>query len=99
MPWRAPAQGLCHPLTLLLACLLSPVRLAPSAPQVAAHASHHICVRKATAEGAEGSGPRLVTRFDTLVEPGARRAEIAAMLGLTEAAAEDLMRAAEALPR
>jgi DNA repair ATPase RecN len=57
-------------------------------PQVAAHAEHHVCVRK----GADAGG-RVVTRFDTLSSYEDRRQEVAAMLGLPAAAAEELMAA------
>ncbi|GAB4813044.1 hypothetical protein N2152v2_000090 [Parachlorella kessleri] len=59
-------------------------------PQVAAHAQHHICVRK----GVDGSD-RMVTRFESLRDPEARLQEVSAMLGLTLAAAEELMAAAQ----
>jgi DNA repair ATPase RecN len=60
---------------------------------VAAHAHHHLCVRKGVPAGGDG---RVVTRFEALVESEARTAEVAAMLGMSPAAAEDLMRAAQA---
>jgi DNA repair ATPase RecN len=59
-------------------------------PQVAAHAEHHLCVRK----GSDADG-RVVTRFDALLTPEERLQEVAAMLGLPRAAAEELMEAAE----
>lgn len=59
-------------------------------PQVAAHAEHHICVRKAV-----DAGGRLVTRFERLLDRNARLGEVSAMLGLSEEAAENVMRAAE----
>lgn len=62
---------------------------APTLPQVAAHAEHHLCVRKA-----KGPDERLLTRFDLLAERGERLAEIGAMAGLPPAAVEELLAAA-----
>lgn len=58
-------------------------------PQVAAHAEHHLCVRKA-----KGPDERLLTRFDLLAERAERLAEISAMAGLPPAAVEELLAAA-----
>ncbi len=58
-------------------------------PQVAAHAEHHICVRKNV-----DSDGRVVSTFDTLSEREERLQEVAAMLGLPLPAAEELMQAA-----
>jgi DNA repair ATPase RecN len=60
---------------------------------VAAHAEHHLCVRKAV-----GADDRVVTQFDALQQRPERLAEISAMLGLPEAAAEELMAAAAGQP-
>ncbi len=57
--------------------------------QVAAHAEHHICVRKAA--GADG---RALTRFEALAAD-ARAEEVAAMLGLGRAEALQLLAAAQ----
>lgn len=59
-------------------------------PQVAAHAEHHICVRKKV----DGDG-RVVSKFEILSSREERLDEVAAMLGLPLAAAEELMLAAE----
>jgi len=56
---------------------------------VAAHAEHHLCVRKARSQDG-----RVLTQFDALTERAERLGEISAMLGLPEAAAEDLLQAA-----
>jgi len=63
----------------------------PNTPlsQVAAHAEHHLCVRKA-----QGPDERLLTRFDLLAERAERLAEISAMAGLPPAAVEELLAAA-----
>jgi DNA repair ATPase RecN len=58
-------------------------------PQVAAHAEHHICVRKHV--DVDG---RVVSTFDALSEREERLQEVAAMLGLPLPAAEELMQAA-----
>jgi len=58
-------------------------------PQVAAHAQHHVCVRKAQ----DGDG-RVVSRFGALSSYADRLREVADMLGLPLSAAEELMRAA-----
>ena len=58
--------------------------------QVAAHAEHHLCVRKATAED-----DRVCTQFEQLQARSERLREISAMLGLPERAAEDLLQAAQ----
>lgn len=58
-------------------------------PQVAAHAEHHICVRKHV-----DTDGRVVSTFDTLSEREERLQEVAAMLGLPLPAAEELMQAA-----
>lgn len=58
-------------------------------PQVAAHGEHHLCVRKAVA-----ADSRVVTEFEPLSRRPERLREISAMLGLPEAAAEELLHAA-----
>ncbi|KAL4443668.1 hypothetical protein ABPG75_011405 [Micractinium tetrahymenae] len=58
-------------------------------PQVAAHCEHHLCVRKAMA-----ADNRVVTEFEPLSRRPERLKEISAMLGLNEAAAEELLQAA-----
>ena len=55
-------------------------------PAVAAHAQHHVCVRKST--DSEG---RVVSTFEVLDSEDDRLQEVAAMLGLPQAAAEELM--------
>eukprot|EP00884_Botryococcus_braunii_P022424 jgi/Botrbrau1/8866/Bobra.50_2s0023.2 len=63
-------------------------------PQVAAHAEHHICVRK----GVEADG-RPLTRFQALREETQRIEEVADMLGMGREEALQLLRAAsEVLP-
>lgn len=57
--------------------------------QVAAHGEHHLCVRKAVA-----ADSRVVTEFEPLSRRPERLREISAMLGLPEAAAEELLQAA-----
>lgn len=57
-------------------------------PQVAAYGQYHICVRK----DVERAGGRVSTRFDVLSSEEDRVAEVAAMLGLTREAAEELLR-------
>ena len=59
-------------------------------PQVAAHADVHLRVAKQAAGGAggDGAGARIVTGFEALTDEGARRAELAAMLGPQFGAAE-----------
>lgn len=67
--------------------------------QVAAHAANHLRVRKQLAPGGDGQGDsrdgRLVTAFECLEDREARLAEIQAMLGLPQAAAEEVLRAGE----
>jgi DNA repair ATPase RecN len=58
-------------------------------PQVAAHAEHHICVRKHVDKDG-----RVVSVFDALSNREERLQEVAAMLGLPLPAAEELMQAA-----
>ena len=76
-------------------------------PQVAAHADVHLRVAKKNQEEGEGGGvaaspcsapARTVTGFEALVDEGARRAELAAMLGPQFGAAEAdaLLRSARA---
>lgn len=67
---------------------LSPL-LSPLHPQVAAHAEHHLCVRKAS-----GIDKRMLTRFELLQQRPERVAEISAMAGLGPDAAEELLAAA-----
>lgn len=74
------------------ACL--PTCLPPCLParppaQVAAHGEHHLCVRKGVAPDG-----RVVTQFEVLQTRPERLQEISAMLGLPEAAAEELLQAA-----
>ena len=64
-------------------------------PQVAAHADVHLRVAKKEAQGEDGAGEaapasasRIVTGFEALADEGARRAELAAMLGPQFGAAE-----------
>lgn len=78
-----------HPCAGLLSA-----RFCPSEPvhlplQVAAHGEHHLCVRKAVA-----ADSRVVTEFEPLSRRPERLREISAMLGLPEAAAEELLQAA-----
>ena len=58
--------------------------------QVAAHAVHHICVRKETVQG------RVLTTFQPLSSREEREVELAAMLGMDLPAARQLMAAAGA---
>ena len=59
--------------------------------QVAAHAQHHLAVRKGLS--AEG---RMVSRFEPLLSAGDREREVAAMLGMGLAEAHSLMQACAA---
>ncbi len=61
-------------------------------PQVAAHADHHICVRKSMTRGDSG---RAITSFEHLSNYEARLQEVAAMAGLAPDAAHALMQAAQ----
>ncbi len=56
---------------------------------MAAHAEHHICVRKG-----EGEDGRPVTRFEILAAESERVQEVAAMLGLGPAEALQLISSA-----
>ena len=58
--------------------------------QVAAHADHHICVRKTVDQN-----DRMVTTMQPLLTHEERRQEVAAMLGLGLAEAEQLLEAAQ----
>ena len=80
LPWPRPDTLPANPSVCLLLV-----------PQVAAHAEHHLCVRKAV-----GADDRVVTQFDALQQRPERLAEISAMLGLPAGAAEQLMAAAAA---
>ena len=87
LPCATPTNHLVLPAHLLAA---SPCFRA----QVAAHAEHHLCVRKA----ADADGDRMVTEFWMLHNRGERLREISSMLGLPEAAAEELLQAAASQP-
>ena len=58
--------------------------------QVAAHAEHHLRVRKA-----EGGDGRMLTVIQPLTEPQERATEVAAMLGLGLPAAEQMLAEAQ----